>query len=181
MRTDRNRRLTGAVAGPFMTQEAAERHASMLNGWDSTQQRADRDQAQVRKETHGPTYELLASDQKQTGEPRPHGVPAEYGRPSLVEILAGAPRALPVSRALEHGPEESRSEAFDEGRQRVRDLGAMHYTYGLGPGAGLDPWIYQPRKKRYRPSFAGDDEASIPYPPAPAPADLPPEKFQRGW
>jgi hypothetical protein len=159
--------MTGVLAGPFTNREAAQRHAYFLNGACEKQKRADRENECVRIEVHGPAYKMIMSDQRQEGEPRPHGVPLEYGRPSLVEIIAGAPSALPVSQRVDHGPAEARSEAFAEGsqdldsaRQHARDLGAMHRTYGLGPEAGMGPWSFRDRRKtgrRYRTAWNGEE------------------------
>jgi hypothetical protein len=101
----------------------------------------------------------------------------------LVHIIAGGPRTLPVSQDIEHGPEESRSESFNKGLGQVYDLGAMHWRHGLGPEAGLGPWVFRDRRmtgRRYRTAYNGEEPQQPPAP-APTPADLPIEKFQRGW
>jgi hypothetical protein len=147
---------------------------------------AERDGYYSRGELPGPTYEIRESTQTQEGDPynRPYGVLPEFDRPSLVDLLPAAPRTLPVSQDVEHGPEQDRDEAFWLGIRQASDLGTMHRITGLGPDTGLRPWVFRDRRvsgRRHRPTFNGDDEASIPYPPAPAPADLPFEKFIRGY
>jgi hypothetical protein len=119
---------------------------------------ADRDAAQVRKEVHGPSYQMVPSDQVQKGDPQrhPHGVPPEYDRPSMVDIIAGAPRALPISQRIQHGSDESRVEAFqqdlDEALGQVYDLAVFHREVGLGSDVGLRPWVYRERRGETRPA-----------------------------
>jgi hypothetical protein len=88
-----------------------------------------------------------------------------------------------VSQAIEHGPEESREDEFWRGVQQAIDLGTMHRITGLGK-IGLRPYVYEERRtsgRRYRAAFGDDDEPQEPSPPALAPADMPPEKFIRGY
>jgi hypothetical protein len=54
-------------------------------------------------EVMGPTHEMLQSEQRQEGEPRPHGVPAGLGPPRIM-LIEGAPHTLPVSQEIPHGP-----------------------------------------------------------------------------
>jgi hypothetical protein len=164
---------------------------------------ADRDWYYRQEEVPGPTYQIELSDQRQEGDPQrhPHGVPADLP-PSKVQIIDDSVRALPVTQRIPRFPEKSRRREFTQGEdeeddgltdfergdaralQQVIDMGHMHRDYGLTPEVGLGPWVYNPRQKqgrRYRPTFNGDDEANIPYRPAPAPADMPWIKFVRGW
>jgi hypothetical protein len=87
------------------------------------------------KEWHGPSYQMLMSDQRQEGDPGkvPPGLPPGYRRPMSVMdlIVAGAPRVLPVSQAITHGPEQSRGAEFDEAVQAAADLGALHFALGF--------------------------------------------------
>ena len=168
-----------------------------IPGLRAAQRQAEREDYFVRREVMGPAYKLETSEQHQEGDPmrRPHGVPPDL-RPSLVEIIMDAPRALPVPQTIEHGPEESGSEAFNEAEQgqyarayrgftQVLSLADMHHHGGLGSETGLSPWVYHDRRRsgrRYRGTWEGDQD--IPQkPPAPAlaPADMPFERFVRGW
>src|SRR5215469_16913263 len=124
-------------------------------------QGAERDAHYSRQEVPGPTYELVMSDQHHEGEPRPHGVPPDFDRPSLVDLLPSAPRTLSVSQRVEHGPQEDRDEAFWLGVEQAGDLGELHAFAGLGPETGLRPWVFRDRRiagRRHRPTFDGDDE-----------------------
>jgi hypothetical protein len=156
MTTDRNRRLTGAEAGPFMTLEAAERHAAMLNDHVAKQARADTDAAFSRREVPGPTYRLEMSLQRQEGDPQQQHLvlrePPEFDRPSLIDLLPSAQRTLSVSQRVEHGPEESRDRASWLGIQQAADLGTMHRRFGLGPETGLRPWIFRSRRGEEKPA-----------------------------
>ena len=42
-------------------------------------------------------------------------------------IIGGAPQALPVTQRVEHGPDQSRAEAFE--REAAADLAAYHGFY----------------------------------------------------
>jgi len=145
---------------------------------------ADREAAFSRREVHGPSYEVVESEGRHQGEPRPHGVPPDYDRPSLIDLLPAAPRALSVSQDVERGPQEDRDDAFWLGVEQAGDLGELHAFAGLGPEVGLRPWVFRDRRiagRRHRPTFDGDDEASIPYDTKGWQADLPLEKFVRGF
>jgi hypothetical protein len=145
---------------------------------------AERDGYYSRREAPGATYQIEQSEQRQGGEPRPHGVPPEFDRPSLVDLLPAAPRTLSVSQDIEHGLEQGRDESFWLGVEQAGDLGELHAFAGLGPEVGLRPWVFRDRRiagRRHRPTFDGDDEASIPYDTKGWQADLPLEKFVRGY
>jgi hypothetical protein len=109
----------------------------------------------------------VESEKDQTADPLypPHGVPPGL-RPSLIEIIAGAPRVLPVTQAIGHGSEESRAEAFIQGIRQANDLGSMHASFGLGEEKGLGPWHYRERRRegrRHRPTWDGDEVPQEPY------------------
>jgi hypothetical protein len=158
--------------------------------------RADIDNYYTRREQHGPIYQVVPSRQRQEGDPtwRARGVPPD-APPSLVELLMTAPRALPVPQTIEHGPEESRIAAFNDAEQeqyarayrgfeQVLSLADMHHHAGLGRDTGLGPWKFNDRRRqgrRIRPTFNGDDQASVPYPPAPHGSEIPFERFLRGF
>jgi hypothetical protein len=170
-------------------QANAEPSAHWQSDHGAKQSRADRDGYYSRREVPGATYQIdppRPDDDRHAGDPmrRPHGVPSEYDRPSMVDLLPAGPRALPLTQDIEAGPDESREEEFWRGIQQAADLGTMHRITGLGPDTGLRPWVFRDRRvsgRRHRPTFNGDDEAGIPYRPATAPADIPPERFLRGW
>jgi hypothetical protein len=91
------------------------------------------DAAQVRREVHGPTYQMVPSDQHHAGDPQQQLAlrePRGYQRPQSVLdlIIAGAPRVLAVSQEVGHGPEQSRTGEFE---QAIADLGALHYALGF--------------------------------------------------
>lgn len=115
-----------------------------LPGSSTMARRAERDAAQVRKEVTGPTYQMVLSDQRQEAEP--HGVPPGYEHPLDLRgfIIAGGPRVLPVSQEIEHGPQPSRSEEFEQAMQTVANLGALHRAIGF-----KDRRFYG---RRYRPT-----------------------------
>jgi hypothetical protein len=128
---------------------------------------------------------MVPSDQTHEGDPQrhSHGVPVDLP-PSMVEIIAGAPRALPVSQRIQHGNEESRMEAFqrdlDEALGNVYDLAVFHRQVGLGSDVGLRPWVFRDRRvsgRRYRGTYEGDpDTPQEPYPSAPHCADIDQER-----
>jgi hypothetical protein len=96
-------------------------------------------------EAAGPTYRLLPSDQEHVGDP-------------LAQlIIAGGPRALPVTQIVEHGPAESRNEEFEEAAR----LGELHAHLGY-----LDRRF---EGRRYRSGSLYDLEANRPYPKDPEP------------
>jgi hypothetical protein len=161
-----------------------------IPGWQADHQakqaQAERDWYYSRREVPGPTYQMEPPGvygDRHAGEPHPHGVPPEYDRPPLIDLLPSAPRTLAVSQEVEHG-QESRDEEFWRSIQQAADLGRMHKRYGLSPEVALGPWVYRDRRisgRRHRPTFNGDDEAGIPYPPAPHGSEIPYEKYLRGW
>ena len=112
----------------------------------------------VRREWHGPSYDMLMSATDQRGDPAhparwPHGVPSGL-RPSLIDMLPVAARVLPVTQEVPHGEERSREEEFDLGVAQSSDLGRAHRQWGLAP-VGTAPWHYQDRRvsgRRYRPT-----------------------------
>jgi hypothetical protein len=123
---------------------------------------ADRDWHYAHQEIPRPTYQMIMSNQMHEDEPRhPHGVPPGL-RPSLIEILAGAPRVLPVSQEVEHGPEQSRSEEFQRGFQQASDLGRMHAFAGLGSEPGLRPWVYRSRRGEPKPCRVKGWQVDVP-------------------
>jgi hypothetical protein len=86
------------------------------------------------REFHGATHTITAGIRGD--DPAyypPHGLPPQYQRPMSVMdlIVAGAPRALPVTQEIPHGPEQSRSAEFDAARQEAADLGHYHYAIGF--------------------------------------------------
>jgi hypothetical protein len=146
---------------------------------------AERDGYDARREVHGATHEILPSLQRQEGDASygQHGVPEEFDRPSMVDLLPSAPRMLPVSQDVEHGPAEDRDAAFWLAIQQAHDLGAMHGACGLGLEVALGPSVFRDRRfwgRRHRPGF-DDAEASQPYAPADAPADMEWIRFVRGY
>ena len=117
----------------------AERHLEATNfglppGRDP-RMRARRTEPTATHEVHGATYSVtpLSGDDRHAGDPTPHGVPPEYSRPRSVLdlIVAGAPRALPVTQEIPHGPDQSRSAEFDAALQEAADLGAYHGAIGF--------------------------------------------------
>jgi hypothetical protein len=80
---------------------------------------ADRDNKFVRREYHGGAYSVtpLTGKDRHAGDKTPHGVPPGYEHPmDLTDlIIEGAPRALPVSQAIQHGPAQDRARAFAQG------------------------------------------------------------------
>jgi hypothetical protein len=114
----------------------------------------------------------------------------------LVEILVDSARALPVSQEVQHGPEESRSAAFNEAEQEayarsyrgfegVLSLADLHHHAGVGSEVGMRPWVFQDRRRegrRYRQTWEGDPD--IPQASNRISGwqrDLPKEAFERGW
>jgi hypothetical protein len=88
----------------------------------------------ARNEIPGPTYELRLSEQRQTGDPTPHGIPSDYAHPQALgrDVLdPGGPRILPVSQKITHGPEQSREEAFDR-EAREAAAGMVEFFNWLG-------------------------------------------------
>jgi hypothetical protein len=190
--TGRNRRsvfsIPGYAAGSFRSYGAAKRRADFLNREWEKQKKANRDQEYVRKEWHGATLKMGMSDQRQEGDPSKDlpDVPPDHGlRP---RILAGAPRALPVSQRISHGPEQSREEAFTEGTdlsdEQMRGGRSKQAAHNLAKYYGQ--LGFRDRRlegRRYRPTdFISElDGPQAPYPPADAPGDMPIERFVRGW
>jgi hypothetical protein len=80
---------------------------------------AERDNKIVRREHHGGTYDItpLTGKDRHAGDKTPHGVPAEYAHPQSLKdlIIEGAPRALPVTQEIAHGPAQDRARAFAHG------------------------------------------------------------------
>jgi hypothetical protein len=78
---------------------------------------AEGDNKFVRREYHGGTYKTVMHEQQQEGDPTPHGVPPGYEHPMNLSrlIIEGAPRALPVSQKITHGPAQDRAKAFAHG------------------------------------------------------------------
>jgi hypothetical protein len=90
----------------------------------------------TRREVHGPAYSMVISDQRQEGDPEQQLAlrePPRYRRPMSVMdlVVAGAPRVLPVSQNLTHGPERDRDEEFWQGMQAAADLGHFHSAIGF--------------------------------------------------
>jgi hypothetical protein len=84
----------------------------------------------VSREYHGATHNMVMSEQTQSGDLTPHGVPPQYAHPQRLgrDVLdPGGPRILPVSQEIEHGPEQSRSAEFQE----AAELGALHASLGF--------------------------------------------------
>jgi hypothetical protein len=124
-------------------------------GSEQATRRAERDNAYVRRnEVHGPSYRLEMSEQRHEGDPQQQLAlrePDPYQRPMSVLdlIVAGAPRALPVSQEIQRGPEQSRSGEFQAAVQAAADLGHLHYSLG-----------YRDRRwegRRHRPTNNLDD------------------------
>jgi hypothetical protein len=59
----------------------------------------------------------LTGEDRHAGDKTPHGVPPGYEHPMNLSslIIEGAPRILPVTQEIEHGPEQSRNAAFAQG------------------------------------------------------------------
>lgn len=91
------------------------------NGTLTPSERAadERDSVSVRREYHGATYAVtpLTGKDRHSGDRTPHGVPPEYAHPMDLTslIVEDAPRALPVTQEIQHGPEQSRSTEFARG------------------------------------------------------------------
>jgi hypothetical protein len=69
------------------------------------------------KEWKGAGHRMAQSEQKQTGDPQQIALrePPGYQHPRSVMdlIVAAAPRALPVSQEIEHGPDQSQSRSLE--------------------------------------------------------------------
>jgi hypothetical protein len=88
---------------------------------------AERDNKLVRREYHGATHSITTG---MHGDRTPHGVPPGYEHPQSLTglIIEGAPRALPVSQAIQRGPERSRGEAFTQGA--AEEFLVLHCLHG---------------------------------------------------
>jgi hypothetical protein len=104
----------------------------------------------ARNEVMGARYETEPSRQRQEGDPTPHGVGA-YAHPMWLGslMIEGAPRALPVTQQIEHGPVQSRSAEFDQAVLDAADLGRVHRALGF-----RDRRFYG---RRYRPTDNEDE------------------------
>ncbi len=87
-----------------------------IPGW-KRQEQANRDAYHAQRGWHGPTYQMVTHHQTQEGDAaKPHGVPPGYEHPEPLggDLLdPGGPRILPVTQQVQHGPDQSRAEAFD--------------------------------------------------------------------
>jgi hypothetical protein len=134
----------------------------------------------------GPMYEIESSQQRQTGDPMQQIVeqlslrePPGYEHPQRLgsDVLQpGGPRVLPVSQKIQHGPEQSCSEAFD--REAREAAAVLHTAFGM---LGWRDRRFEGRRFRPTDLVAELDGPQEPYPAAPAPADLPIEAFGQGW
>jgi hypothetical protein len=154
-----------------------------IPGWGETQRRSDRQAEAVRKEVHGPTYQMLDSDQRQTGDPVYAQVrqialrePFGFQHPQPLDegtLQPGGPRTLPVSGQITHGPSGRRLSAFE---REVIALGALHGLLG-----------YRDRRfsgRRYRPTDNVQDRDGPQVPPNSQgwQRDLPAERYAGyGW
>ena len=155
------------------------------------------------REWHGPTYTMAPSDQHHAGDPMrqialrqpdPYQHPEHLGRDVLDP---GGPRILPVSQRIQPGDEPSQEQEFEQGQSALGgppwfledfDDEFEHDVRGIAHGYSnyVGYFGFNDRRiegRRHRPI---DNVTEIlgqqrPYPPAPAPADLPPEAFVRGW
>jgi hypothetical protein len=93
------------------------------------EQQTKRPELVARHEWHGAAYEMVTHQQRQEGDPTPHGVPPQYTHPMNLTgmIVGGAPRALPVTQAITHGPAQDRAKAFAQGSAEEFLLGNENF------------------------------------------------------
>jgi hypothetical protein len=125
-----------------------DRHNDERRGVPVKQARSTRVEPDATGEAAGPTYNIISN------------LPEQYrhaGDAAARLIIPGAPRALPVTQAVSHGPEPSRSETFDEAAERLAgDLPTLHSTAGF-----IDRRLFG---RKHRPGGLFDAESYCPYP-----------------
>jgi hypothetical protein len=171
------------------------------------QAQADRDGYYSRREVPGPTYQIEPPrpyDDRHAGDPMRQIILAEppvYDHPEPLgpDVLdPGGPRILPVNQSVSYGPQESREAEFAQGQQDplkgppyfLEDFDDQfeHDIRGIAHDRALyDAYAgFVDRRQEGRRHRPIDNVTELlgqqrPYPPAPAPADLPLDRFLRGW
>jgi hypothetical protein len=147
---------------------------------------------------------MVVSDQYHEADPQRQIVlrePIDYLHlePLGPDVLdPGGPRVLPVSQAVQHGPQESREAEFEQGsrdsfsgppyfledfdEEFEHDIrGIAHDVARFHALTGFNDRRIEGRRHRSIDNVTELLGQQRPYPPGLAPADLPIEKFQRGW
>jgi hypothetical protein len=134
----------------------------------------------------GPTHRIEASKQQHEADPVKQIVrqmalreTPGYEHPQRLGsdlLQPGGPRVMPVSQKIQHGPEQSRSEAFELDRQTAAAV--LYTAYGL---LGWRDRRIEGRRHRPTDLIAELDGPQEPYPQALPPAEMPIEKFIQGW